>query len=80
MYLRCPWSLGVAIGMTLVFAITITIKAAAHNLGSSMITTSITVATVGAWLWWGNRYNATRKNEDRVDTEIDDLIHRFKSQ
>lgn len=74
MYLRCPISLSVAIGFTIVFAVLITIKAEARDLSSTMITQSITSSTIGSWIWWGIRYTVSsgedkRQNKDTNDAE-----------
>lgn len=80
MYLRCPWSLTVAVALTVAWSIVATIKYSSGDVSDTMMSTTITVAAGGAWLWWGIRWHDARRRESKVDDEIEKMISDWRSQ
>lgn len=82
MYLRCPWSLALAVGLTVLLGIDFAIKVQTGHLGSTIISTTITTATAVAWLGWLIRNSLVRheKEESKLDRDLDKLVRQFRSQ
>lgn len=83
MYLRCPWSLAVAIGLTAALAILLTATVITGNLGSTVITNVVIVSTALAWNWWrigvaSSAHNTATKQQREGKAEA--AVRQIRSQ
>jgi hypothetical protein len=79
MYLRHPLLLGVAIGLTIAFAVLMTVVVESGSLSSDVIISGVTGAMFAAWITWGAGCKSSVNRGSRKDIDAETIVRNIRS-